>query len=77
MARTFESKAVRVLERSDSVRTTVPAPIAALLGIGPGDTLVWEVKLDSGEVSVSRKDGTATSESAPGSGPQSKASKRR
>ena len=52
MARRFESKAVRSLKRSASIRTTVPEPIAAVLGLEFGDTLIWEVEPGSGRVSV-------------------------
>ena len=55
MAKEFESKVVRVLERSDSVRTTVPGPVAALLDVAPGDTLTWSVRPKSGEITVSKK----------------------
>ena len=55
MERTFESKAVRALERSESIRTTVPYPVAALLGLGAGDVIVWTVKLGAASVTVSRR----------------------
>lgn len=54
MARTFESKAVRSVKASLSIRTTVPEPVAAILGLEVGDTLVWEVEPGSGKVSVSK-----------------------
>lgn len=63
MAKSFESKAVRVLARSGSVRSTVPAPIAALLGVEPGDTLVWEVEPGSGRIVVTRKSDTGSAKS--------------
>lgn len=43
MAKSQESKVVRVLKRSDSVRTTVPSTICDILEISAGDTLVWTV----------------------------------
>lgn len=60
MARSFESKTSRVLERSDSIRTVVPAPVAALLGVEPGDVLVWTVEPGSGRVTVSRQESDAS-----------------
>lgn len=55
MAKEFESTAVRSLGRSKSIRTTVPAPVAALLGLEFGDSLIWSVEPGTGRVSVSRK----------------------
>lgn len=56
MPRSFESKAVKSLKRSQSLRTTVPEAIAALLGLEPGDVVLWTVEPGSGRVEVSRKD---------------------
>ena len=69
MARTFESKAVRAIERSDSVRTTVPAPVAALLGVEPGDRLIWTVGPGTGRVSVSKGEGGAAGAKSASAGP--------
>jgi len=52
MARSFESTAVRAVERSASLRTTVPAAVAAILGAEPGSTLLWTVAPGSGRVTV-------------------------
>lgn len=55
--RTFESKAVQSLKRSQSLRTTVPEAVAALLGLEAGDVIVWAVEPGSGHVAVSRREG--------------------
>lgn len=52
MAKALESKAIRALRRSESVRTTVPSAICSLLGIEPGDTLVWTPDVKTGAASV-------------------------
>lgn len=56
MARQFESKAVKSLKRSDSLRTTIPEPVAALMGLEPGDGVVWTVEPGSGSITVLRKE---------------------
>ena len=58
MARVFESKAVRSVKVSPSIRTTVPEPVAAILGLEVGDTIAWSVSPGSGEVSISRGAGS-------------------
>jgi bifunctional DNA-binding transcriptional regulator/antitoxin component of YhaV-PrlF toxin-antitoxin module len=55
MAKSFESTALRALARSESLRATVPAPVAALLGIGPGDVIVWTVEPGTATITVSKK----------------------
>lgn len=57
MAKSFESTAVRALARSDSLRTTIPAPVAALLGVEPGNVLVWSVEPGTGKIGVEKKGG--------------------
>jgi hypothetical protein len=61
MAKEFESTAVQSLDRSKSIRTTVPAPIAALLGLEFGDVLLWRVRPGTLEVTVSRSPGEKSS----------------
>lgn len=39
----YHSKVSRALRDTASVRTTVPEPIARLIGAGPGSTLEWSV----------------------------------
>ena len=55
MGRTFESKAVRSVKKSPSLRTTIPEAISALLDVEAGDTLLWEFEPGAASVSVSRK----------------------
>ena len=40
---TNESKAVATRATTVSVRTTIPAHMTQQLGVGAGDTLVWEL----------------------------------
>ena len=60
MAKEFESKAVQSLDRSKSIRTTVPAPVAALLGLEFGDVIVWSVEPGTGRITVSTVGGRPT-----------------
>jgi hypothetical protein len=53
MGRIFESRAVRSVKGSPSIRTTVPEAVSAILGISPGDTILWEVEPGTGNVGVS------------------------
>ena len=53
MPGTFRSAIQRVVERSESVRTTVPEGVAKALDAVPGGTLVWTVDLKAGRVTVS------------------------
>lgn len=49
----FRTKVVSNMENSDSVRSTIPEAVAALLGAVPGATLLWSFKPGSTEVVVS------------------------
>jgi hypothetical protein len=40
VSKEYRSKAVRAVERSESIRTTVLREVAAVLNLGIGDTLV-------------------------------------
>lgn len=53
MPGTFRSAILVVNDASDSVRTTIPGGVANVLGATPGGTLVWEVDLKEGRVTVS------------------------
>lgn len=53
MAGKFHSTAFRVTPRSASVRTTIPAAVAALLGVEHLSSLLWTVEPGSGRVMVS------------------------
>ena len=57
----FRSAVQRVVERSESVRTTIPGGIAKALGVEAGGVLVWALDLKAGRVTV-----TAESASSPG-----------
>lgn len=63
MPGTFRSSIQRVVERSDSVRTTIPEGIAKALGAEAGGTLVWTLDLKAGRVTVTADD---SAESKPG-----------
>lgn len=54
MVSKFTSTALRPLKRSRSIRTTIPAPVVAILGIEFGDTIAWSVEPRTGKVTVSR-----------------------
>jgi bifunctional DNA-binding transcriptional regulator/antitoxin component of YhaV-PrlF toxin-antitoxin module len=64
MTRALESQAVRSSKASDSVRTTVPSVVATILGLEPGDTLIWEIEPGSGRINVARKPDTGERSSA-------------
>lgn len=49
---TQTSKVVRFKREGRALRTTIPMVIANLLGVGPGDTLIWEPMEVEGEVVV-------------------------
>ncbi|MGA7846328.1 MAG: hypothetical protein WCB18_04470 [Thermoplasmata archaeon] len=49
----FRTKVVSNMEGSDSVRSTVPEAVAALLGAVPGATLLWSFEPGSAKVVVS------------------------
>jgi|GEM_PF-6465707 len=61
MVGTFRSKVSKTMERSESVRTTIPEAVAAILGAGPGSTLLWAVEPGSGRVTVLVEGGSAGS----------------
>lgn len=52
MGRVFRSRVSKVMERSESVRTTVPEAVAAMLGAASGSVLLWETEPGSAEVTV-------------------------
>ncbi|HTT44730.1 MAG TPA: hypothetical protein VMH38_01780 [Thermoplasmata archaeon] len=54
MARVFKSKVGRTKARSESLRTTIPEAVAAILGVGDGDTLAWVVEPGGLKVGVSK-----------------------
>jgi hypothetical protein len=54
MPKVFESKAFRAVATSGSIKTTVPESVATVLGLEPGDSIVWEVDVDARSVVVKR-----------------------
>ena len=64
MTKEYESKLVKAIERSASLRTTVPLPIVAVLGLEEGDTIVWSFEPGSVEASVRRKTAEKSSKRA-------------
>ncbi len=61
MAKEYESKLVKAIERSASLRTTVPLPIVAVLGLEEGDTMAWAFEPGSIEVTVRKKPSSKSS----------------
>lgn len=53
MARVFHSTAFQVTPRSASVRTTIPAAVAAILGVEHLSSIVWSVEPGTSRVYVS------------------------
>jgi hypothetical protein len=49
----FRTKVVSNMEGSDSVRSTIPEAVAALLGAVPGATLLWTFEPGATNVTVS------------------------
>ncbi|MGA8091716.1 MAG: hypothetical protein WB984_04400 [Thermoplasmata archaeon] len=49
----FRTKVVSNMEGSDSVRSTIPEAVAALIGAVPGATLLWSFEPGSTRVAVS------------------------
>lgn len=50
----LESRLVKALKSSDSLRTTVPQSIVTLLGLEAGDTLSWKFDTPTGTISVAK-----------------------
>jgi bifunctional DNA-binding transcriptional regulator/antitoxin component of YhaV-PrlF toxin-antitoxin module len=50
----FKTRAFRAVAGSESLKTTVPQPVATVLGLAPGDELVWKVSVRSASVIVRR-----------------------
>ncbi len=60
----FESSVLRNLAASNSVRTTIPAVIAALIGAAPGTVLVWSFDSATKAVTVRVKSGRDSKKSS-------------
>ena len=55
--KTNESKVAAAQSQSVSIRTTIPAHVAGILDLKPGDTLKWEVDKDGEQwIATIRKD---------------------
>lgn len=50
--RRIETAVVKTVSGSVSMRTTIPQPVAALLGLEPGDHMVWVVNPQAGTVGI-------------------------
>jgi hypothetical protein len=57
----IESKLVKAIERSASLRTTVPATVVDVLGVDAGDSLRWTLDPKRSGVFVSKATGAAES----------------
>lgn len=54
MPKPIESKLVKAIERSDSLRTTVPSTVVDVLGVDAGDSLRWTLDPKHARVVVSK-----------------------
>lgn len=54
MSRVFTSKIGRSKAESNSLRTTIPEAVAAILGVDDGDRLSWVVEPGGLKVTVSK-----------------------
>lgn len=57
MMATFKSKVSKARPETISLRTTIPSPVAEMMGLKDGDTLLWNVepKGDKVVVTVSKE----------------------
>ena len=55
MPKVFTSKIGRTKATSDSLRTTIPEAVAAILGVDDGDRLAWTVEPGGLKVIVSKQ----------------------
>jgi hypothetical protein len=54
VSKPIESKLVKAIERSDSLRTTVPSTVVDVLDVNPGDTLRWTLDPKAARVIVTK-----------------------
>jgi bifunctional DNA-binding transcriptional regulator/antitoxin component of YhaV-PrlF toxin-antitoxin module len=52
--RTYHTRAFKVSKASISVRSTIPEPVAVLLGIEDGTDICWTVNGDTRKVWISK-----------------------
>jgi hypothetical protein len=50
--RRIETAVVKSVSGSDSLRTTVPQAVATMMGLGPGDHMVWVINPQAGTIEV-------------------------
>lgn len=50
----FTTRTFRAVAGSESLKTTVPQAVATVLGLGPGDELVWKVNVRGATATVRR-----------------------
>ena len=50
--RRIETAVVKSVSSSDSLRTTVPQAVAAMMGLGPGDHMVWVINPQAGTIGI-------------------------
>ena len=50
--RRIETAVVKSVSGSESLRTTVPQTVAAMMGLAPGDHVVWVVDSQAGTIQV-------------------------
>lgn len=62
MPKPIASKLVKAIERSDSLRTTVPSAVVSVLGLDPGDSLLWTLDPKRSRVVVSKSRASPASE---------------
>jgi hypothetical protein len=72
MPTTFESKAFRAVEGSESLKTTVPQSVATVLGLEAGGTLVWELDVNGRSATVRSKHTAIPRGSVRGEAPRSR-----
>lgn len=72
----FRTKVVSNMGGSDSVRSTIPEAVAALLGAVPGATLLWSVRPGTADVSVSVDMSVPVKVGPARAGPRRKSSRR-
>jgi bifunctional DNA-binding transcriptional regulator/antitoxin component of YhaV-PrlF toxin-antitoxin module len=59
VSKAIESKLVKAIKRSDSLRTTVPSTVVDVLGVDAGDSLRWTLDPKGSRVIVSKSQGDA------------------
>ena len=63
MSKPIESKLVKTLKRSESLRTTVPSTVVNVLGLDAGEALRWTLDQRGSRVIVTKSPGKPKLES--------------